>query len=212
MIKNCYIIAAGDYNYEAIDKKDEDIVIAVDEGFSYCKEYNIIPDIIVGDYDSLGYVPKGKEVIILNPVKNDTDTEAAINIAIERGCKKFYIYGALGGDRFAHSIANIQLLTYLVHKGLEGYIVSNNEICTVINKSISFNKDYKGYISIFSLSSECIGVNEIGLKYELNDYTLKNDTTLGISNEFIGKEAKIDLKSGDLLVIFKKNIDMNKFE
>lgn len=207
---SCIIVAAGD-NFDEITNKDNSLVIAADGGLKYCK--NIKVDYAIGDFDSLGYVPNDiKNVIALNPMKDNTDTLAAIDLAISLGKDTFYIYGAFGGERQAHSLANIAALNYISKKGLKAVAFGKNENYVVIRKEIIFEKESSGFISIFSLNEKSIGVTEENLKYKLNDYELHNDSSLGVSNEFIGEESKITLKDGVLLVVFSKNAKLKKFE
>ena len=107
----CYIIGAGECSRLLLQLKDEDFVIAVDGGYEYVKENRI--DLVVGDFDSLGYVPKHSKVISLPPEKDDTDMLVAIKEGLKAGYRTFRIYGGCGG-RIDHTIANVQHLAYLV--------------------------------------------------------------------------------------------------
>ena len=97
----CYIIGAGDFFGLRETPDDSDYVIAADAGYAYCKENHIIPDLVLGDFDSLGSAPKHPNVIELPIEKDDTDTMYAIKLGLEKGYRRFYLYGALGG--VAHS-------------------------------------------------------------------------------------------------------------
>lgn len=200
-----YIVGAGKHYGEVFSPQKEDLVIAADGGFDYLQKMNIRCDIVIGDFDSVKDYPEHNNVIKLNPIKDETDMLSAINIAIEKGYKRFDIYGGLGG-RISHSMANIQLLSNLAKRGYVGYLYGQNEEITVIKDSyITFDKDMRGYISVFSLVEESFGVYETNLKYTLDNYTMKNDYAIGVSNEFIGKEARIEVKDGILLIIVEKN-------
>ena len=207
MSQICYIIGAGDnFKDDLFYPDDDDLVIAADGGYKFLKENNIRTDIILGDFDSLDKDTKmiGSQIIKLNPVKDETDTLYAINKGIEKGYTTFHIYGGTGG-RTDHTIANIQSLTMLAKKNMQGFLYTENEIITVIcNKSLNFNKNKKGYVSVFSLDNESYGVTETGMKYSLSDYTMSNSYPIGVSNEFIGKDSTISVDNGTLLIIYSR--------
>ncbi len=198
----CYIVGAGDCFELIIKKKSEDLIIAADGGYKYLEESDIKPDIVIGDFDSLGTVPFGENVIKLNPVKDITDMNAAVDIGLERGCSEFHIYGACGG-RIDHTLANIQLVASLARKNIKAFIHDGKTVITALcNGSMRFSKKYKGYISVFAHSDECSGIYLKGLKYTLENGILKNTFPLGVSNEFIGCESEIVIGQGTAIVVF----------
>lgn len=200
-MKKCYIIAAGEGVNFKLSKSAEDLIIAADGGLLALEKMGITPDIILGDFDSLNFVPKGENVIKLPIKKDDTDTLAAVKIALEKGFRHIFIYGGTGG-RTDHTVANIQTLSYIAEKGAKGYIISDREIFTVISdSSISFKSKAKGIISVFSLSDTAKGVSIKGLSFELLNATLKNSFPIGVSNSFKGEEAFVSVRKGTLLII-----------
>lgn len=202
----CYIVGAGDCPKLNIKKNCDDLVIAADGGYKYLEESGIKPDIIIGDFDSLGTIPDGDNVIKLNPVKDITDMNAAVDIGIEKGFSDFHIYGACGG-RIDHTLANIQLVASLAVKKMKAFIHDGETVITAIcSGSIKFSKDYKGYISVFSHSDECSGIYLKGLKYTLENGTLKNIFPLGVSNEFVGCESEIIIGQGTAIVVYNEVI------
>lgn len=204
-MKICYIVAAGENYGIDIKKDDSDYVIAADAGIKYLEMINMEPDMIVGDFDSLNYVPDFKNILKLNTHKDDTDTHSAIEQGIERGYNDFVIYCGTGG-RGDHTIANIQTLHNLANRGIKGKLIDKDSIYTVIKDSgIEFERA-EGYVSVFSLSDESYGVNISGLLYELSDASIKNDFPLGVSNELIGKPGKISVSSGTLLIVYPRNV------
>lgn len=199
----CYIIGAGDCNNIYINQLNKGYVIAADGGKEYLEKCGITPDMIIGDFDSLGYIPKHRNIIKLPVEKDVTDMFAAVNEAMEMGYDKFIIYGGLGG-RLDHTIANCQLLKYISKKGCIGFIVGENTaITSVYNGKIEFCDEFKGLISVFSIDETSKGVTIEGFKYELKDGELKNDYPLGVSNEFAGKRGIIEVEDGTLLVHFE---------
>lgn len=202
----CYIVGAGDCPKLNIKKDIDDLIIAADGGYKYLEEYGISPDIVIGDFDSLGIVPCGDNVIKLNPVKDITDMHAAVDIGIEKGYSEFHIYGACGG-RIDHTLANIQLVASLASRKMKAFIHDGETVITAIsNGSISFSAEYKGYISVFAHSDECSGIYLNGLKYTLENGTLKNIFPLGVSNEFTGCRSEIVIGHGTAIVVYKEVI------
>lgn len=201
-MKTCCIVGAGDCPEFDFKKKEGDLIIAADGGYAHLKNFGIKPDITIGDFDSLGFTPDDTETVTLPAVKDVTDMNAAVDIGVKKGYKKFVIYGACGG-RTDHTISNIQLLAFLAEKGMECYIRDGKTVITAINnKNIRFDASNKGYISVFAHSDICRGVYIKGLKYCLENAELSNVFSLGVSNEFIGKEAEISVKSGTLIIIY----------
>lgn len=198
----CYIIGAGECNSLFIKKEKDDFIIAADGGYRYLLSANIKPDIVIGDFDSLKEIPQNENIIKLNPVKDITDMDAAVDIGIKKGYSDFIIYGALGG-RFDHSLANIQLIARLSQIGKNAKIYDGKTVITAVtNGKISFNSSYKGYISVFSHSDVCKDVCIRGLKYTLEDAELKNQFSLGVSNEFVGTDSEIIIGSGTAIIVY----------
>lgn len=202
----CYIVGAGDVFEKNINVSQNDYIICADAGFKYKNIFKKEPDLIVGDFDSLGGVPKQNNVLTAPCEKDETDMMLAFLKGYEKGYRRFIILGALGGKRADHSIANIQLLHYISCKGADAFIVDRERIFTCIkDKRISFSKHANGYISVFSLSDKT-EVTIKNLKYELNKHTLYNSTPIGVSNEFKGSESYIEAKDGALLVSWEGKI------
>lgn len=214
----CVIISAGSFVPVDIPLYEGDYCIACDAGFKYAQEMGILTDLIVGDFDSASeqdpIVLRSIEeialhdpdrIVRLNVVKDDTDTMKAVKIGLEKGYRKFYLYGATGGKRIDHSIANIQTLLFIKHNGGKGYIMDSDKMLMIAeNEEISFNVGNTGYLSVFSLSEVSKGVTLKGLMYTLEDGELKNDFPLGVSNEFIiDEKASVSVKDGTLLIILQ---------
>lgn len=208
----CIVICAGDLTVNQLHyEKDKDYVIAADGGLMYCQILNVEPDLILGDFDSLDENWKSaveqieldtpEKVIRLSPEKDDSDLLAALKHGLSMGYRDFQIYAATGG-RFEHTLANVQCLLFLKHQNAVGYIMDGTGMMLVLeNESASFQKQLEGYLSIFSLGEKAKGVTLKGLKYILDDATIKNDFPIGLSNEFIGEEAYVEVRRGQLLLI-----------
>ena len=207
----CIVIGAGELTLPGIEVKDGDFVIAADAGFSHCERLGIEPDLIVGDFDSLKEGDgealeeirrrEPERILTLPSEKDDTDMLAAIRVGLEKGCREFFLYGGLGG-RLGHTIANIQCLNYLKERGASGYLTDASGLIQVAkNETIRFEKRETGWLSLFSLGEKAEGVTLRGLKYELTDAVVTNSFPIGVSNEFIGKEAAVTVRNGTLLIL-----------
>lgn len=202
-MKTCYIICAGTCENIDIEKNNDDLIIAADAGLNYCEKFDVIPDIVVGDFDSLGYVPENNEIIKLPVKKDDTDTSFAVRYAMDKGYSRFVVFGGTGGKREDHTFANIALLSYISKKGNVGFLVSDDYTITSITDSrISFQSYMKGDISVFSFDEKAEGVTEKGLLYTLDNAVLKNSVPMGISNSFIGQESFVSVANGTLIIYY----------
>lgn len=212
----CVIISAGSFIPMEIELEEGDYCIACDAGFQYAQNMGILPDLIVGDFDSISELSPDiansiseieaddpGRVLRLEVRKDDTDTLKAVKIALSKGYKKIFLYGALGGARIGHTIANIQTLLFIKHNGGRGYIMDADKMLLIAeNETIRFHKGNKGFISIFSLCEESKGVTLKGLMYTMENGVIRNDFPVGVSNEFIiDEEAEITVEEGTLLVI-----------
>jgi len=181
-----------------------DFVIAVDGGLRYLKELKITPDLIIGDFDSLGYVPDKGNIIELSTEKDDTDTMAAVRVGFDMGFSDFYIHFGMGG-RLDHTMANIQTLAFIQQNGGFGLLFGVKEGAVLVDRSIGFSEHMRGYISVFSYTNEASGVSLEGLKYELKDGVMTNSFPMGCSNEFVGQKSRISVKEGILMIIFQSS-------
>ena len=195
----CYIICALPQNH-SFSPKPGDLVIAADGGYAHMG--GIKPDLVVGDFDSLGYVPEGEKVVRHPAEKDDTDTMLAARIGIERGYRTFLLLGGVGG-RLDHTLANIQTLAYLRENGARAALIGDGETITLIqNEALRFRAGLSGIISVFSYGAVAYGVYERGLAYALTDATLTDTNPLGVSNAFTGEPAEVRVRDGRLVVLF----------
>lgn len=203
MKKLCVIFGAGEYYGCETLPAGEFSAVTADGGYEAAKRMGVTPELHIGDFDSFcGELPADREVVQLRPEKDLTDTRAAIELAISRGAEEFLLLGCAGG-RTAHTVANLQTLADLARRGYRARMVGNGETFTCVhNGTLRFSPDSTGYISVFALSDECVGVTEKGLKYELSGAALKNTDPIGVSNEFTGAAAEISAVRGTLLIIY----------
>lgn len=198
-MNKCFIIGACKDSQKDFTYDDTDFIIGVDGGVSFLIEKNYRIDLAIGDFDSLGYVPSLKEVIILNKEKDDTDMHEALKEGLIRKYESFDIFGCLEG-RLDHTIATIQNAYRYAKDGIDIRIYNKTQILTFLT-NCKLEIEGEGYISIFALE-EARGVTLKNLKYELKNYTLTPTFPIGISNEFINKKATIEVKDGCLVIIY----------
>ncbi len=201
-MKTCYIFGAKDGIPQNFIKKDGDFIIAADAGYNLVKKLIINPDIVIGDFDSLGFVPEGSQVIKHPIEKDDTDTMLAVKLGFERGFKRFVIYGGVGG-RIDHTLANFQTLSYVSSNGGRAFLCGDDFTATAINGgSLSFSENEAGDISVFSAGDEC-RVTIKGLFYEVENEVLSYDFPLGVSNKFKGEKSEITVHKGTAIVVWQ---------
>lgn len=201
--KRCIIIGAGQFSEDKIPLTDNDYIIAADGGYNYAMKLGIKPDLLIGDFDSLSYIPKDIMMEKHPAMKDDTDMMLAVKKAISLGYGEIELYGALGGDRIDHSLANIAILKYCLDKDVKAVIKDKNlNMIAIRNSYITINGRECGYISIFAMDNVSSHVTIKGLKYEIEDATLYNSIPLGVSNEFVGRDAYIEVLDGTLLIVY----------
>ncbi len=202
--KICYIVGSYEFGEIHIEKGEDDVIISADGGLLLLEKNGILPDIIMGDFDSLGYIPKGDNISVFPKEKDDSDSCIAVKYGFENGYKNFIIYGGVGG-RIDHTFGNIQLLSMISERGGRGVLIGGKTALTVIKNSELEIKG-KGFVSVFSLSDKSEGVTLKNLKYTLDNAELTNTFPLGLSNEFINEEvfALIRVQSGMLLVVINE--------
>lgn len=209
-ISKAIIFAGGEIkNYDKIRRflKDDEYIICADSGYHHCQKLGIVPDLLVGDFDSIGVLPQQIPTVCFPAEKNYSDTTMAIEEAKKRGAKMLMLIGMLGG-RIDHSLANIQTMFDSVK---DGYIVciqdGESELYPYFSPQESVPQEIilaprpDSYFSLLSFSDSCQNVTIEGGKYPLHHYTLKNTQARAISNEFLDRPVKISFHSGMLLVV-----------
>lgn len=205
-MKACALVGASEFNAEhfrAMDAQNAfNYVIAVDAGLKHLESIGRTPDMALGDFDSLGYVPQGMRVARFSANKNKSDMDLALERARNMRYDEIFVYGALGG-RLDHTLANLQLFAKYSEKGAIVNAIGVSEAATYVTGPDTYEMPAQesGTISVFSMSDEAKGVFERGLAYELDDASLSNRTSLGLSNEFIGEPVLIGVESGTIVVI-----------
>jgi thiamine pyrophosphokinase len=211
MNKNIIIVSNGRFGDASFFKKKfsemaDRLIICCDGAAQNLIKTKIKPDIVIGDMDSINTFQLAdfkKEGIIINeyPTKKDfTDTELALDCALNMNPSAIYIWGALGG-RIDHILGNVFLLlrgkrakvnTYLIDEYAEAFLPKNEVI---------FNDTVGCTVSLLALTPKVDGITLSGFAYPLNNETLLMGETRGLSNYIKESTAKINFVSGDLLVI-----------
>lgn len=178
-----------------------DAVIAADGGYASLAAAGFTPDLAIGDFDSLGYVPDGVPVKAFPAEKDASDMELALEEAVARGADAVAVYGVLGG-RLDHTLANLLLLASFAERGLVVRAVGDDsQIAFIVGPGeLRVEGEPGGIVSVFSLTDVSTGVVEEGLKYGLDGVALTNRTSWGLSNELTGVPARIAVESGTLAV------------
>ena len=197
----CYIIGAYHGEAAVIRPAAGDFVIAADGGYKALQTLGVKADLVVGDFDSLGYVPAAEEVVQHPVRKDDTDTLLAIRLGLERGYKHFVITGAIGG-RLDHTFANLQALLFLRDHGARGVLYGDGTVVTAVTNS-SVAIEGKGVFSVFAVDPIGRGVALRNVSFPLENAELANSFPLGTSNEFLDGPATISISEGTLLVMWQ---------
>ncbi|PHS35510.1 MAG: thiamine diphosphokinase [Alkaliphilus sp.] len=183
-----------------------DYVICADGAARYLAALNIYPDLLVGDLDSISpndlkqMRDRSVKIEEFPTDKDMTDTELAIEYALELNPTSITIVGALG-LRWDHSLGNIMLLAKMIKKGVPCKIIDEKTEITIVDREIELEGNIGDTISLIPLSNEVKKVTLEGLKYPLLNKNISFGSSLGISNAFIEKQVKITVGEGLLLVV-----------
>ena len=197
----CVIFCAAEFDALARPLGEGDYLLAADGGLAHLQKLGLKPDGIIGDFDSLGFVPTGAEVFPVE--KDDTDAMLAARKGLELGFREFLFYGSMDGPRLDHTIANFQTLQFLADHGATGYLVGRDYIVTVIQEeTIHFGAEATGILSLFCLGPDAEGITIRGLHYPLEKGRLTSGFPLGVSNHFMGQEASVTVEKGSVLAMW----------
>ena len=201
-MKKCVIFCAAGFS-GLLEPLADAFVIAADGGLQHTKKLGVAPDVILGDFDSLGYVPEGANVFPVE--KDDTDAMLAVRHVLAVGCREFLLYGSLDGKRLDHTVANFQTLQFLADNGGFGYLIGEDYLVTVVKDSaVTFPAGAEGILSVFCMGADAEGVTIEGAQYGLTDGTLSAGFPLGVSNHFTGQETRVSVKNGSLLLLWDR--------
>ena len=214
MSKKAVIVSGGQIE-EAITlsilkEQEGNWIIGVDKGMEFLYQHKIMPSYIVGDFDSVNeeignYYRNETNVPIreFNPVKDASDTEIAIRLAMTLGCEEMLILGATGG-RIDHLWANVQSLMIPFKAGVDAKILDGQNLIQLIGGGETHLKKenaYGPYFSVFPLGEEIFNFNIEGAKYPLANHTLTPYDSLCVSNQFAEEEVVIRFPMGTVILM-----------
>ena len=207
IISGGHIDDAFALNY--LEENKYDCMIAADSGMNFLHRNGLVPDIIAGDFDSVQSSSlqhfqglNDVQVIKLNPMKDDTDTEFVIREAIRRGATEIIVLGATG-TRLDHVLANVNLLGIGLEENVSIELVDAHNRIRMIDDSLEIKKSnqFGSFVSILPVKGDAKGVSLEGMKYPLQNADIVCFSSLGISNEIVDDTARIIVREGVLLVI-----------
>lgn len=202
----CFIFAAGSFYGLQTKPTADDLVIAADGGYRWCQQEKIIPQLLLGDFDSLTTIPKEIPTNYYPPEKDDTDTMLAIKTGLSQGYKEFHLYGCSGG-RLDHTLANLQGLCYLASKGARGFLYTEQETFTAIkDERLLLPAKKEGTFSVFCFGADAEGVTIEGAQYPLLGATLSAHFPLGVSNHWVGHAVSVQVEKGCLLIGWQQDM------
>lgn len=207
------IVSSGEIkDYELLKQviKQNEYIVCADGGVNHLLKINEIPDIVLGDLDSIGKremeILKEENVEIKRfPVmKDETDTELCIDYLLKNGFKDITLMGVTG-TRFDHTLANIYLLRKIYLLGSSACIIEKNNSIYYVEDNISLKKRDGFFVSIIPISIDGILVSLSGFLYPLKNEHLGFSSTRGISNEIIDGYGEIRIHKGEALIIESKD-------
>ena len=201
MPKTCLIFAGGPENGTPCLPLPQGYVICADSGLRLAERLHITPDLVLGDFDSLGAVPEQYPHMTVPVEKDDTDTLLAARTALDMGFDDIFICGAFGG-RLDHTLANIQTLEFLHEHGASGVLTGSENYAYLQGAGTRRYPRVAGFsFSVLAWSPRCTGVTLSGVYYPLENGTLTRSFPLGVSNHITAEAAEVTCKEGILLVI-----------
>jgi len=187
-----------------------DILIAADGGLRHCRQLNLVPDILIGDFDSLTeeelleMEKRGVQVERFPARKDETDLELALHTACQKNVDEILVLGGLGA-RWDQTIANLLLPASQRFRQVPIILVDGEHELYVLNappvKKIQLHGKAGDTLSLIPLAGDVKGVRTQGLEYALYGEALSFGATRGLSNVLIEDTAQIEIQQGSLLVV-----------
>ncbi|MEX0626556.1 MAG: thiamine diphosphokinase [Chloroflexota bacterium] len=204
------VVAGGDAASEdATHLPGAEMVIAADSGAGWLDSCGVLPDLVIGDMDSIGpallerLATLGVEVEKHPAEKDASDVELALSRAVAGGADEVVILGGLGGERLDHELANLLLLVDPRWEGIELRMTRGGT--TVQALQGGSRRELAGIagdlVTLLPLNGDAAGVRTAGLRYPLAGETLQSGRSRGLSNEVERAPASVSLERGTLLII-----------
>ena len=179
-------------------------IIAADSGYKNCLKVGIIPDLIIGDFDSSSCPQFGSRVIRLPVEKDDTDTFYCVKEAVRRGYSEIELLCAIG-NRVDHTYSNMLCLEYCRQNGVQCTIFNAKNRLTLVENEIEFEEEEYHYFSVFAFLGTAKGVSIKGAYYETDNVDIEPWDQFGQSNHFNGRKVKISVNEGKILLIMSND-------
>ena len=200
----CFIFGAGPFFGLPVRPDPHDFIIAADGGLCWCRQEKLTPNLLLGDFDSLGetLAPEHPcEIQTFPSEKDDTDMMLAVKVGLARGYEEFHIYGGLGA-RLDHTLANLQTLLYLAQHQANGYLYGDAWGYTGLQNGtfILPHAPADALFSVFCLGSDAHGVSIRGAKYPLDHVVLTASFPVGVSNRFLTGPVEVEVQTGSLII------------
>ncbi len=202
--KRCVIIGGADirrYDHVRACLREDDFYICCDSGLKHREALGIVPDLVVGDFDSHENPHLDVETIVLPCEKDDTDTAFAVKEALKRGFRDFLLLGVIGG-RLDHTLGNVSLLLMLDARGKRAAALDDCSELEIVSREPVFIPERYAYFSLLNISGLAQGITIRNAKYPLTDAEITCEYQYGVSNEVLtGMTAEVTVKNGRLLLI-----------
>ena len=202
------VIAGGSIGTPAFYKplvREDDLILCADSGYLNCEKMGLVPDLVIGDFDSCrrGVVPEKVPVVELPVEKDETDLHACINYVIDQGAEEILLFGCRG-SRLDHSLAAVSLVYMGLLKGVTIRLIDEHNELFMFRGSVEIPKR-EGYKLSLLPVTPVEGIYAEGVYYPLNGQGMNWGNPYGVSNEFVAETAKIEAKSGVLMVILSRD-------
>ena len=201
-----YIYVGGEIDPPFITEapSEGDLTVAADSGWHNAAALGVTPDVLIGDFDSIGggELPPAREILQVPAEKDRTDTQLAVSFALEKGADEILIVGGLEG-RLDHTLSTLSVLEELSEKKIPAVITSGRNRARFVRDSgvILPKSPYFTYFSILSADEKLKGVTVEGAKYPLKNATLLRKTQYTVSNEIVGNCALVEIRRGGAWII-----------
>ena len=183
-----------------------DCVVCADGGANQAYEWQVPVHYLVGDMDSIRsdvfdyYKTQSTQIFSCSPIKDETDTQIALNLLMSLGADEVIFVGSMGG-RLDHSFSNLLITLPYVHKGMKFLHIDTDCQIWITASEVEILGNPGDIVSVFSLTEKSQGVNVDGFQYPLQDAELFLDHPYAVSNILLGSQGSISVHNGILAII-----------
>jgi len=200
------VIENPDFLESFLDNHERALLVCADGAIRHLAPSNRVPAVVIGDMDSADperiafFRKRGTTIVTCPREKDKTDTHLAIELALQRRCRKIFLFGALGG-RIDHTLANILLLHTALERGAEIRIIERDCELFLLSGTAVLQGTPGDTVSLLPLAGPVRGITLFGFQYLLSDGTMEPGNPYGVSNSLVEGEGRITVREGRLLVI-----------